>query len=44
MEIGIYEPPPRSPAPPPQPPRKYHPAIIMGALFVVAFVGTFAVL
>jgi hypothetical protein len=44
MEIGIYEPPPRSPSPPPQPPRKYRSAIITVALFVGGFCVTLAVL
>jgi hypothetical protein len=42
MEIGIYEPPPRSPSPPP--PRKHRSALIMGGLFVVAFLGALALL
>jgi hypothetical protein len=44
MEIGIYEPPPRSPSPPPAPPRKYRSAIIMVAVFIVGFGVTLAVL
>ena len=42
MEIGIYEPPPRSPSPPP--PRKYRSALFMAALFVGGFGVTFAML
>jgi hypothetical protein len=44
MEIGIYEPPPRSPSLPPPPPRKYRSALFMAALFVGGFGVTFAVL
>jgi len=44
MEIGIYEPPPRSPSPPPPPRRKYRSALFMAALFVGGFGMTFAVL
>jgi hypothetical protein len=44
MEIGIYEPPPRSPSPPSPPPRKYRSAIVMVALFVGGFGLTFGVL
>ena len=44
MEIGIYEPPPRSPSPPPAPQRKYRSAIVTGAVFVVGFFVTLAVL
>lgn len=44
MEIGIYQPPPRSPSPPPPPPRKYRSALFMAALFVGGFGVTFGVL
>lgn len=44
MEIGIYDPPPRSPSPSPPPRRKYRQAIVMVALFLGCFGVTLGVL
>jgi hypothetical protein len=37
MEIGIYEPPPRSPSPPPKPVRKWRSVLINTLIFTGAF-------